>query len=696
MSHLPEINDTPRVPGAEGTYNTKDKDLSRLKRGDLLLRLQSLGEKRAFIELGGMLAGVTSRYARHCPDVDFHVVEELLECIASLRQQANLRAHNIRLPDKPVKLEDVLQNFEGKIGFLDADFRGFASPMTLGIANHIPDKCLAPEGTVIWINVYRARGTVADTGLELADIKAINGLLDEEDVPTELTKMAMIAQHAITKKNSKKNHVYEFDPCLSYMGSSKGGEDGASPMFTVCARVYDRSLHPDKEHSYNYEVENLTERYVPRPAVHIKDKEVLSSKRIPGGFTFSDMESMAPVILKHKLRSKEIQAYFDITTQKIGSLKQMLAHVYSDQDWSFLKQRVKPGQITTERHMQMLQEAGWPKETALAQVVQSELTSGGVAPVQEPKTPVSEPDPIKKPRGRPRKHPLPEVTLKTPISCIEEVAFLDSDEDTRKEFRRTNAEELTNRLYNAGVSVTAQKYFPNVSVKIPTHLRTLYNKGTSLTYLTNTMELGKTVCEVEIDGIKTTLSPELYEPLRVLTNPTLALPNNKRGVYRGSRDKGRLFSYYEPESGDLVEFDLIQQRKILATNHRDNNSGIKTEVRGGIDDLVTKFAVKKCVEEGWGGNAKAVIERVEKYRKLLVPDYREAWKQVCNSTGNVKLDTVRSYMGGDFKPCGLIRRDPLSIDLPSVELDMYPREEATARQLNLSAWIQKTIVSVYR
>jgi hypothetical protein len=336
--------------GADGTYHTASKHKSRRAREQVLLKAQADGKRWLYIELGGMEAGVTAMCAPLCPGITFGIAEMSDKCIASLNQKEHLKRDNIRLPAKPQMLEDYLQSCTEKIGFLDADFRGYASPLTLGIANYIPKACIPEEGTEVWINLYKARGTVGQTGLELDDANRINDMLELEKAPTELTKMAMIAQQAITERNSKKDLVYEFDQSLMYMGNSKGGPDEKTPMFTIRAKVFDRAVHPEKQHKYNYEVDVLTPAYKAQPASIIWPSDVRLTNRIPGGFTQADVRNWAPIIAGYKLTNSDIKTLLGVPDTYIGALNRNLKELHGDTDWRFLKKNGGIKNIDTTAH----------------------------------------------------------------------------------------------------------------------------------------------------------------------------------------------------------------------------------------------------------------------------------------------------------------------------------------------------------
>lgn len=324
----------------EGTYDNINKKLTRNMRGEVLDALNSKGRGR-YVELGGKLAGVAGRFAGSMTNIIFDIVETDPDCIESLNKQKPLQYDNVNIPKSPISLEDYLNNLEEEIDFIDADFRGYASPKTFTFINTIKPQCIPEDGVEVWINVTRQHGRIVDMGLQPSDIGKIRNLLDNcGGDRNNLTRYATLTQVALTDKNTDPRYIFEFNDNLYYKSSSKGDKE-AVPMYTIRARIFDKDKHPEKEHKYNTNVIEVGNSKDDRP-----DKKLDLNKRdfditygIPNGYTYKDLIRIVEIAERFKLNFVDLEKKLGLSKHRRSEIMRDFKMIKPDADFSFLNSK---------------------------------------------------------------------------------------------------------------------------------------------------------------------------------------------------------------------------------------------------------------------------------------------------------------------------------------------------------------------
>jgi hypothetical protein len=300
-------------------YSNDFKALFHASRAQLVHPQTGQVKTGLVFELAGPQAAGSQMMSKVNPNLRFRLVEGLQENIDALEANPFLRKNpNIQVPHEVEDLETVLHATTQPIGFIDADFRGFPSAMTLGIVSNIPNQCIRKEGTAVWINTYRKRSSDVNFGIQPDDLPLIEVLLKTVKDPQETHLRAAMAQVAIARHYLSPKMVAEFIPTQVYLGRSNNSEpvkDGRSwaPMEGFRMMLFPkRPEHPESK--FNLEVEELRPDKKDLPffphggPAQMPKKEDLERKerRIVGGLNLQQLKAFAPLIAVQQWGPKEI------------------------------------------------------------------------------------------------------------------------------------------------------------------------------------------------------------------------------------------------------------------------------------------------------------------------------------------------------------------------------------------------------
>jgi hypothetical protein len=238
-----------------------------------------------------------------------------------------------------------------------------------------------------------------------------------------------------------------------------------------------------------------------------------------------------------------------------------------------------------------------------------------------------------------------------------------------KTFKRDNIGAIYHKIKHANVVITTSRLFSDLEVDVPVLLRSLCGGAKKVKYLRADITSKPKRYAVLADGKFLWLDENVYEPLRLATNPTLVLAGGKRGVYKGYETKTKTFVYVA--GGEELHFSSEEQRKIAAINYACGNKALSTHVHGQIDELIQKFAIK---EVGRAGKlvdelTQEVIELSKGLAGVLIPEYVNAWHLVAGVRDSLRERYALAASMSFLNDCGLTPMQILK------EIDSYPVPE---------------------
>ena len=238
-----------------------------------------------------------------------------------------------------------------------------------------------------------------------------------------------------------------------------------------------------------------------------------------------------------------------------------------------------------------------------------------------------------------------------------------------KNFKRDNVGALYHKLKHANVVVTTSRVFSDLEVEVPLMLRSLCGGAKKIKYLRADITSKPKRYAVLADDKFMWLEESIYEPLRLATNPTLALAGGKRGVYKQYDTKTKTFVYIA--GAEELHLTAEEQRKVIAINYACGNKSLSVHVQGQIDELIQKYAIKELgkVKPSSDTATQDAIDLAKGLAAVVLPDYVNAWSLVAGVNDSMRdryaLAAAMAFLGD----CGLTPVEILKA------IDAYPVPE---------------------